>query len=146
MKKLLLVLLLILLGTNSINAQEWFTDIEMAKKTASDESKPIILVFAGSDWCAPCIKLEKEILETTQFKKYAREKYVLLKADFPRKKKNQLSESLQQHNKQLAEAYNKSGGFPLVVVLDKNGKKIGETGYKKMTPEAYIQVLNSMIK
>ena len=40
---------------------------------ASKESKPIILVFQGSDWCAPCIKLDREILSSDTFKKYANE-------------------------------------------------------------------------
>lgn len=145
MKKFLLVVVLIVLGVSSISAQEWLTDIEAAKKIAANENKHIVLVFAGSDWCAPCIKLEREVLETEKFREYAKEKYVLLKADFPRKKKNKLSELQQQHNNQLAEKYNKSGGFPLVVLLDQHGKKIGEIGYKKTTPKAYIEVLNTMI-
>ncbi|MBQ4822599.1 thioredoxin family protein [Aquimarina sp. MMG016] len=131
---------------NFLSAQEWLTDFEIARKKAKEDNKHIILVFAGSDWCAPCIKLEKQILETEEFQKYAKENYVLLKADFPRKKKNQLPESLQNQNIKLAEIYNKSGGFPLVVVLDKEGKKLGETGYKKVTPAFYIETLNRMIK
>ena len=42
-------------------AQEWLTDFELAKKQASDKNQHIILVFQGSDWCAPCMKLDKEI-------------------------------------------------------------------------------------
>lgn len=134
------------LFTNTINAQEWGTSFEEAKKTAKNENKHIILVFAGSDWCAPCIKLEKQILETKEFKESVKKDYVLLKADFPRKKKNQLTENLQNQNKKLAEEYNKSGGFPLVVVLDKNGKKLGETGYKNVSPDSYLDILNKMRK
>ena len=31
---------------------------------AQKQNKKIILVFQGSDWCGPCIKLSKEIWST----------------------------------------------------------------------------------
>ncbi len=146
MKKVLLLILFIFSGINLVSAQEWLTNFKDAKKIASENNKPIVLVFAGSDWCAPCIKLEKQILHTPEFIEYAKNNYVLVKADFPRKKKNQLPEVIQNQNKKLAEKYNKSGGFPLVVVLDKTGKKLGELGYKKVTPASYLEIVNKMIK
>ena len=39
--------------------------------------------------------------------------------------------------------YNKQGFFPFVVVLDEEGKVLGETGYKKVEPIEYINILNS---
>ncbi len=138
--------LLLVLGVNHINAQEWLTDFEEAKQIASKNDKHIVLVFAGSDWCAPCIKLERQVLGTEEFKKNAKQNYVFIKADFPRKKKNRLSEEQQTHNNKLAEKYNRSGGFPMVMVLDKTGKKLGEIGYKKVAPKAYLDLLNEMIK
>ncbi len=134
------------LGINTLSAQQWLTNFDDAKKIALENSKPIVLVFSGSDWCAPCIKLEKQILNTKEFEEYAKDNYILVKADFPRKKKNQLPVTLQNQNKKLAETYNKSGGFPLVVVLDKTGIKLGEIGYKKVTPASYLGMLNQMIK
>lgn len=137
--------LLFVLGINDISAQEWLTDFEKAKQIASENDKHILLVFAGSDWCAPCIKLEKQVLDTQEFKEKAKQHYVLVKADFPRKKKNQLSAEQQVHNNKLAEKYNKSGGFPMVIVLDKAGEKQGEVGYKKVAPKEYLDLLNQMI-
>ena len=127
-------------------AQEWQTNLDEAKEIASIESKPIILVFQGSDWCAPCIKLDREIWSTDTFKKYSSENYVMLQADFPKRKKNALSEAQTTANAKLAEAYNKNGIFPFVVVLDSKGKVLGETSYKKTTPENYIKELNTFTK
>ncbi|WP_062061144.1 thioredoxin family protein [Aquimarina longa] len=146
MQQIYISIFLICLGIQQGSAQEWLTNFETAKTIAEENDSTIILVFSGSDWCAPCIKLEKQILNTDIFKEYAKEHYVLLKADFPRKKKNQLTAELQNQNKELAETYNKSGGFPLVVVLDSNGKKLGEVGYKKGTPDSYLKILNTMIQ
>jgi thioredoxin-related protein len=143
MKKIILALIVMIIGINTTIAQEWQTDINVAKEIANKENMPIILVFQGSDWCAPCIKLDREIWSTDTFKKYAKEHYVMLKADFPRRKKNTLSETQTKKNAQLAEKYNKQGFFPFVVVLDSNGKVLGENSYKKTTPENYIKELNA---
>lgn len=146
MKKNILTVLVVLFTICGVTAQEWHTDFAKAKKTATAENKPIILVFQGSDWCAPCIKLDREIWSTEAFKKYAAKNYVMLQADFPRKKKNALSEAQTAVNAKLAETYNKNGIFPFVVVMDATGKVLGETSYKKTTPEAYIKELNTFTK
>jgi thioredoxin-related protein len=145
MKKLLFLSLFFILSLN-VFAQEWITDLSEAKKIASKENKTIVLVFQGSDWCAPCIKLDREIWSTDEFKAYAKDHYVMLQADFPRSKKNKLSKEQQAKNNKLAEKYNKNGYFPFVVVLDKNGKVLEETGYLKTTPSKYIDQLNTSLK
>jgi len=135
--------LLFALVINSVTAQDWHTDFEEAKLLSQKENKKTILVFQGSDWCAACIKLENEVWKTEEFKKYASEHFVLVKAEFPRKKKNALPSEQQEKNNKLAAKYNTKGYFPLVVLFNKNGKVIGETGYKKLSPSEYIKLLES---
>lgn len=146
MKTIISIICIVLISISAVTAQDWQTDFEKAKAIALKESKPIILVFQGSDWCAPCIKLDHEIWSTDTFKSYAKDHFVMLQADFPRKKKNNLSEAQKASNAKLAELYNKSGNFPFVVVLDAKGKVLGETGYKKTTPEQYIKELKAFVK
>lgn len=143
MKKLSVTLFLIIIGMSSLNARGWHVDFTEAKAEAAKKNRNIVLVFEGSDWCAPCIRLNSKILNTEEFMAYAKDHFVLLKADFPRKRKNSLDQEQQEKNIKLAEIYDKQGYFPLVVVLDKNGKVLGETGYKKVTPGEYIKLLNS---
>ena len=145
MKKIIVALVLMFVCVHTTIAQEWQTDFNKAKEIASSEGKSIVLVFQGSDWCAPCIKLDKEIWGTEVFKTYAAEHYVMLQADFPRRKKNALSHAQTKANAQLAERYNKNGVFPFVVVLDSKGSVLGETGYKKTTAENYIKEFLSSI-
>lgn len=145
MKKAILVFCAIAF-TITLSAQEWQTDFEAAKQISSEEKLPIILVFQGSDWCAPCIKLNLEIWSSEEFKSYSKEHFVMLQADFPRKKINSLPDEQQQKNNQLAEKYNKQGYFPFVVILDKEGNVLGEAGYEKITPSAYIEKLESFVK
>ncbi|SRX74444.1 thioredoxin family protein [Aequorivita antarctica] len=145
MKKIILSFAAIVFSI-TVSAQEWQTDFETAKQISSEENRPIILVFQGSDWCAPCIKLDREIWSADEFKAYAKENFVMLQADFPRKKINALPDEQQQKNNQLAEKYNKQGYFPFVVVLDKEGNVLGETGYEKTSPKTYIEKLKSFVK
>lgn len=144
MKKILFGLLVLV--SNIGLAQDWQTDFEAAKKIATEQDKNIIIVFSGSDWCAPCIKLDKNIWQSEVFKKEAAEEWVLVKANFPRKKANELSKEQTEHNRKLAEKYNIEGSFPLVVILDKNGKVLGKMGFKNVSPEEYIKMIHAFEK
>ena len=146
MKRYVLLVLFAVAGIGSSLAQEWHADFEMAKQLAQANDLPIVLVFQGSDWCAPCIKLDRSVWSTDEFKVYAKEHFVMLKADFPRRKSNKLPEAQLTKNKALAEQYNRNGIFPFVVVMDGEGKVLGETSYKKLPPKEYIKELNSFIQ
>ena len=142
MRRTILMFMIVMSGM-AVNAQQWLTDINEAKKEAEEKDRDIVLVFQGTDWCAPCIKLQKEIWDSDEFREYAKDHFVLLKAEFLRRKKNQLSKEQQKKNKKLAEQYNKQGYFPLVVVLDKTGKVLGTIGYRHVSPGEYIRILTS---
>lgn len=139
--KKLFITILISLTTYSSFAQEWITNFDEAKKQASSTNKKIVLVFQGSDWCAPCMKLDKNIWSTEGFKSYAKDHFIMLQADFPRKKQNKLSKEQAKHNGQLFEQYNIPGSFPYVVVLNAEGKMLGASGYKNISVEEYIKEL-----
>jgi thioredoxin-related protein len=139
-------MLFVIVGMFSSFAQDWQMDFTNAQNLAKANDLPIILVFQGSDWCAPCKKLDRNVWATDEFKAYAKEHYVMLQADFPRRKSNALPEEQMNKNKVLAEKYNRSGVFPFVVVMNSKGKVLGETSYKKLSPKEYINELNAFIK
>ncbi|RZJ78945.1 MAG: hypothetical protein EOO20_27340, partial [Chryseobacterium sp.] len=72
----------------------------------------------------PCIRLRKEVFESETFKTLADTSLVLLNADFPRKNKNQLPKELRAKNDALAEKYNRSGQFPLTLILTADGEVV----------------------
>ena len=141
MKRILF--LFMILSLSLLQSQDWQNSFEVSIKKAQDENKKLIVVFQGSDWCGPCIRLTKEVFSTEHFINYSNNAYVLLQVDFPRRKKNSLSESQQAANNVLAEKYNPNGYFPYVVVLDKNGNFLGDLGYENTTPEQYIKLIES---
>jgi thioredoxin-related protein len=144
MKKSFAIVLLLMVTFSY--SQNWKTNFEEAKKEATEQNKNILLVFSGSDWCAPCIKLDNVVWKSEAFKTEAEKNWIIYKADFPKKKANQLSPELAESNSKLAEKYNKNGSFPLVVLLDKTGKVIGMTGFKNISASEYIQLIHSLEK
>lgn len=145
------LLWLVLPFSHSANAQntadgvKWEHRFEEAARQAATGHKPILMVFAGSDWCKPCILLRKEVWDTPAFRDYAKEHFVLLELDFPRFKKNQLPEEQKKYNEQLADRYNQEGLFPLVVLTDEKGNVLGKTGYQPGGPDKYIPHLEQLL-
>ena len=134
--KLLLIAALFLF-TSSV---EWSGNFSDAKQQAVASHKMILVNFSGSDWCGPCIRLRKEILESETFESYAKENLILVRADFPRGKKNELPADQVKRNSALADQYNPDGNFPFTLLLDENGKLVKSwNGYPNEAPDAFVQ-------
>jgi len=128
-----------------ISISGWETNFENAKKKATEEHKLILLNFSGSDWCIPCIKFHKQVLENSFFINYADSNLVLFNADFPRLKKNQLSKDLQTKNDKLADQYNPTGIFPYTLLLTADGKIIKTwEGFPNLTPEQFTRQIKNL--
>ena len=76
----------------------------------------------------------------------AYENWIIVKADFPRKKVNQLEDAQMTKNRKMAEKYNIEGSFPLVVILDKSGKVLGKMGFKNVSSEEYVKMIQEIEK
>lgn len=144
MKSIMVLLAFFLTHLTILSGQEqWLTDFEAAQALAQTDNRNILLVFQGSDWCAPCIRMEEELWHTETFLDFAEEEFILVKADFPRRRKNRLSDEQTAHNRALAERYNKQGYFPFIVVLTPAGNIITQHSYEKRSPEEYIRFITS---
>ena len=123
----------------------WAGNFQDAQKQAKLSHKHILINFSGSDWCGPCIRLRKEILESQSFENYASDNLLLVRADFPRQKKNQLPKEQIKLNEALADLYNKDGKFPYTVLVDEDGKILKSwDGFPDETPDAFIkEIINS---
>ena len=103
---------------------KWEPDFVTAVEKAKEKHELILLNFSGSDWCGPCIRMRNEIFENETFSKMADTCLMLVNADFPRNKKNQLSKQLVKQNEMLADKYNPRGLFPYTVLITTEGKVI----------------------
>jgi thioredoxin-related protein len=139
--------ILLLLPIIFLSFTEWRVNLDDAKRLAKQEHKHILLNFSGSDWCGPCIRLHKEIFESEAFLKMADTALLLVNADFPRMKKNRLTEKQQALNDAVAERYNISGKFPLTLLLTSDGKVLKEwEGFPSISPEAFSAQVQDIVE
>ncbi|MBK1884084.1 thioredoxin family protein [Luteolibacter pohnpeiensis] len=122
----------------------WETNFATAKSRAAEEKKDMLLDFTGSDWCAWCIKLRKEVFNQPGFTEAAPQNYVLVELDYPNDKSKQSAEE-QSQNKDLLETYPITG-YPTVLLCDASGKPYASTGYMEGGPEAYLPNLSKLQK
>ena len=121
---------------------QWLTDLPKAQAQAKKENKLVMLDFTGSDWCGWCIKLNKDVFSKAEFADYAKKNLVLVEVDFPRRK--QLSKEQKQANQALAEKH-KIEGYPTIIVLNPEGKAVGQLGYMD-SPKKFIAELDKARK
>jgi thioredoxin-related protein len=137
-------LLIVFLMTGVLASVTWLGDFDQAKTEASKSHKLILINFSGSDWCGPCIRERKEILENDAFVNYAADHLVLVRADFPRQKKNQLSKEQTKLNEALADKYNPEGKFPYTILVDEHGKVLKDwDGFPNESPQNFVAQIAS---
>jgi thioredoxin-related protein len=143
MKKTLMTVMAMVAALSVATAAEWQTDLPKAQAQAKKENKLVLMNFTGSDWCGWCIKLKKEVFDTQEFKDYTDKNVVLVELDFPRKKEQ--SAELKQANQALQSKY-KIKGYPTLIVLDGDGKQVGQLGYMKGGPKPFTDELDKLKK
>ena len=132
------------LPLNSQAADGWLVDFEKAKAQAAKEGKSILMEFTGSDWCPPCIQLEKNVLSQEAFKTGAPKNFILLKLDSPRDKSKQTPEEIEQY-KVLSKQYAVQG-VPTIFLTDAKGKPYWQTvGYSGDPADKYVANLNAQL-
>ncbi len=150
MKKLALTLFLVL-GSMTIQAQEltWQTDMNKAMELSKKEKKPLLLFFTGSDWCGWCMRLQKEVMKTPEFTKWATDNVILVELDFPRNTPQ--SPEIKKQNMELQQTF-AIQGYPTVWFVNaskKDGKinleKLGSTGYVAGGPSVWLAGANQIL-
>ena len=153
MKKILLILLLTFLTSIHSFSQEkitWHTDANAALQLAIKENKKVMFFFTGSDWCGWCIKLQKEVFDTNDFKEWAT-KVVLIELDYPRRTAQ--TDEIKAQNNHIQQMFGVRG-YPTVLFVNpeklSDGKinlnNLGKTGYVRGGSEKWLVVANSILK
>jgi protein disulfide-isomerase len=114
-------------------------DLDAAFAMAKAKGKLVFACFTGSDWCHWCKKLDNEILSKPEFYAGVKEDFVLVFIDMPNDK-NLLSEHAKKANGGLVKKYGIKG-FPMALIFDGDGKRLGEIGYEVGGPAPYVKSL-----
>ena len=145
MKNFLVVFFLTILITVNGYAENWMSNYQAALVKGKQEQKLILLNVTGSDWCAPCQLLEKEVFSTSEFKAFIAKNFIPVTIDFPAKLK--LSADLTQQNEALQKQFAMETP-PTLIVITAEGKEIGRVvGYKAGNgPQMVINQLRPFLK
>jgi thiamine biosynthesis lipoprotein len=101
-----------------------------------EKHKHVLLIFEGSDWCAPCIQFERKVLSQSTFLSFADNNLIILRADFPQRKK--IAREVQLQNDELAEQYNPKGIFPYILLIRPDKTVSATLRYTKQLPDEFI--------
>lgn len=130
-------------SANDESGLKWYGTIEEAVQVASSENKQILVQFTGSDWCKWCIKLNNEVFYQDDFETYAKKNMVLVKLDFPRSVPQ--SDAVKEYNRSIATKYGVRG-FPTILLMDKEGNVVLQTGYQPGGAKAYVDHIKEAYK
>jgi thioredoxin-related protein len=129
------------LSASVFAAEGWQTDLDKAIEQAKAEQKSVLIEFTGSDWCAPCIAMRKNVFSKQEFIEAASKKFVLVELDFPKSDKE-----LAKKNQPLAKKY-QIRVFPMIVLLDSEGKEFTRFGSSKFPKvEAFLKHLDEALE
>lgn len=122
-------LALFVISGSTMAAEGWMTNVDDALAKAKKEKKPVMVEFTGSDWCPPCIMMQKKVFSKPDFVSKASEKFILVKIDIPRGDKE-----LSKKNQEVLKKY-KVRGVPTVVLFGEDGKE-----FDRFTASQYPEV------
>ena len=113
-------------------------------------SRPVpdykLIVFEGSDWCANCRRLEKQILSKDELKQFLKKQSVEVeKIDFPQRKK--LPKAQITYNESVAEKYGFEGVYPTVLLLKTSSDKyVKLTQYTNQSVSEYCRMISEQLQ
>lgn len=131
-----LTLLFTLFFASALGAQE-LTDEAAIFRQAVEQKRPLLLIFSGSDWCAPCIRFNREVLSDTGVEAFLNDRVIIVHADFPQR--TTLPTTLVERNEQLAERYNPKGDFPQVLLVNPDKSVRTLLTHTGATPASFIE-------
>ena len=144
MKRLILKSLAVFATTISLALADdgWGEDFEAAKAAAAKDKKTILVEVTGNNLCDQHTLLEKEVFSQKEFKAYAKDNLILFRLDFPNQKPQ--ASNIEKQNEELVK---KLGvlGYPLLLLLDADGNKLGETRWLPGGAANYVEHLKTLL-
>lgn len=134
MKNLILIVAALALSTTSLMAQSVENkpiynpqanaeaDLNAAIKSAAKMNKHV-LIQVGGNWCPWCVKMHKFIHSDAKVDSMVKADYIWIKINYSKENKNLPVLARLEYPQRF--------GFPVLVVLDKNGKRLHtqDTGF-----------------
>jgi thioredoxin-related protein len=135
------ILLLFLIQIGNAQEVEMITEWKEAKELAKKENKRILIILTGSEWCAPCKKMDKKVIENPEFEKYAEQNLIVFLIDLPGGGLVINSKVYQDYEK--FENKYQTNALPSLILTENNGTKIRTLKGKMFRFENVMKQLKS---
>lgn len=99
---------------------EWFVNFQPASEKAREGKRHLLVLCTGADWCPPCKRLTREVLQSEEFKEYAAQNLVLLYLNFPRRTQQPADQV--KHNQEIRRKFGFRGSVPSYILMDPDGQ------------------------
>ena len=127
--------------TNLESISGWTTNLERALAIAKQNKKFVMAQFTGSDWCPPCMMMQKAVFSKSSFTRLVPKKFILVKIDIPRSNK-----AMSLKNGKVMKNYNVTG-VPTILLFGDDGKEFSRFSASQYpTVEAFIDKLSAELK
>jgi|AOAMet1_07_M0_10_2_1038527.scaffolds.fasta_scaffold33642_1 protein disulfide-isomerase len=120
----------------------WHESYETAQGIAAEKDMPIMVGFTGSDWCRPCKRLKKNVLDSDEFMAWAGDNAVLLELDYPQD--TEQSADIKAQNEVMKTRYQISQ-YPTMLLTNPDGEVLGKIDLKDVTPTSFIERAESIL-
>ena len=133
----------VLTGNNKVDTTATvLTGLAATQSKAKREKKSIYLLFTGSDWCPPCIALDKQILNNPKWNALS-DRMIMHVCDFP--VTSNIDGAVQRENNRLKNSFNVTK-YPTQIVLSGDGTVIARReGYSPGPISPYINWATSVM-
>jgi len=136
-----IVFFLFIIQTGFSQEVKMITNWDEAKELAQKENKQILIILTGSEWCAPCKKMDRRVIGNPEFQEYAEENLILFLIDLPGGGLIINSQVYQDYNR-FKEKY-EATTLPSLILTDKNGIKIKTLKGKMFKLKSVLEQLKS---
>lgn len=136
-----IILLLFLIQIGFSQEVKMITDWKEAKQLARKENKQILIILTGSEWCAPCKKMDKKVIDNPEFEKYVEQNLIVFLNDLPSGELVINSKVYQDYEK-FKKKY-QSNSLPSLILTENDGTKIKTLKGKMFRLENVMKQLKS---
>jgi thioredoxin-related protein len=106
---------------------------------AEETGKPVLAIFTGSDWCQHCRTLERNVLETPEFRTWASDRVILLMIDLPQEG---ISTEERKARSRVCIKYGVKS-FPNSVLIAPDGSALAsQSGYRGQETGTWLATFN----
>lgn len=115
------------------------------KANSGIQSRVVLYVFEGSDWCTNCARLEKKILADTGFQREISLLNIKMeRIDFPQRIK--LSSEIKEYNDRVAEKFGFDGTFPTLIIVRTDTDQYRRIDYQNESADEMLLKIRNNLK